>query len=73
MISYTKDKTLSIKVSPNSYKITVQIYAENGNQFTFVCQILKVLSKQWISENKQDLLDGNESSDSDDLYEDPYK
>ena len=73
LISYTKDKALEVKVSPNSYKVTMTIYTENGNQFKFVCQILKVLSKQWIADNKEKLQDGNESSDSDDLYEDPIK
>lgn len=29
------------------------------------------MSKQWIAENRQKLQDGDESSDSDDLYEDP--
>ncbi len=37
LISYSKEKTLKIEVSPNSYKITMLISAENGNQFTFVC------------------------------------
>jgi hypothetical protein len=33
LISYAKDKTLKAIVSPNSYKITMLISPENGNQF----------------------------------------
>lgn len=47
------------------------ISSENGNQFTFVAQVLKVLSKQKIAEQKSKFVDGDDSSDSDGLYENP--
>lgn len=47
------------------------ISSENGNQFTFVAQVLKVLSKQKIAEQRSKFVDGDDSSDSDGLYENP--
>lgn len=47
------------------------ISLENGNQFSFIAQILKVYTNQRISEIKSKLLDGDDSSDSEGLYEDP--
>lgn len=71
LISYTKEKKLKLEVSPNTYKLTMTISSENGNQFTFVAQILKVLTRQKIAEMRSKFTDGDESSDSDGLYENP--
>lgn len=71
LINFCKENTLKIKVSPHSYKATLQLSTENGNQFTVVAQVLKVLSRQQIAENRDKFVDGDDSSDSDGMYEDP--
>jgi hypothetical protein len=71
LISYTNQQTLKMEVSQNTYKVTMTVSSENGNQFTFIAQILKVIPKEKLDAVRSTFADGDDSSDSDGLYENP--
>lgn len=60
-----------MEVSQNTYKVTMTVSSENGNQFTFIAQILKVIPKEKLDAVRSTFADGDDSSDSDGLYENP--
>jgi len=67
LLNFSHEKKIKDKLSANSFKSTISVTSEQGNIVTFVVQILKVLPN---GASKSHLVEGDESSDSEGLYED---